>query len=878
MNAGAKLLRGKPLASFVSSTRGGGMLVACVLVMLTLTGVGGSAVDYAWREAQFEEFEARQRAAVAALGVRLGEQAQDPDTARALVDILEAMQPGFTGAAATIVQRADGAVEVTIGGEYAVEDLFGGSSAPETVEYVLLLRLETDRYEVALALDITTSMRDQISRGGGATGQRIVKMAALREAMWTASDVLGEVARDAPGAMLVSVVPFAGAVNVADTDAAGRTAAKERYVRMLAGAAKAGRALPMADVLAEARAAAGRGEGQWVDTFHSYGVGADMGPLRSQALPAAVLDDRDWDMRRTARTIDIADQRPEQPDWIVDDRDFWNGCLMARWGAYWAAAARPAGWDPTDRGNWPAETDVPGWSPAAPTLRAPLHLADAPPVAGEPHTLFTAYSWPDAAISRGAPAPQLPGNIAYGNSADHYMQVVMAKMLDDSSGGLDLRGVLGQSFTLDGRGRVGMNYWRDPRGGGHVNCPGTPILPLTGDKGALDGAIDDVAVIDLAPESFRWLPQPGQIQVGSSIVSTTFLVRGVVWALRTLSPLWRDVWDLPAAAGTRRPGVPCRPGEQGACDDRLNKAIVLVTDGGDWIGSIRSSRTSRAWSGANQDTNPPWLVNIQWGDLVCYDEGAGFLTEYREAWTQSTPNEFNQYFAAQGVALDANGRFANPEQMRSAFQVWGIDPTGLDVLKRFTPWELFRGPSGWAEDIAFDALMEPANGFGLGGRPVQTTGHCRPTSPFSAYGGVDEHVLVGSRAGPPREHHAPIPDVAPFHMRGIAPTDPNTGKWRHYGAPRDIRAFTTGIGRASFWGRLNDLFMDACRIAGQRRVRINVVYIGDQSAVPPILERCADVAGGDPGETDVLVTPDAAELEEAFRSLFVVRHSLHFLT
>ena len=173
-----------------------------------------------------------------------------------------------------------------------------------------------------------------------------------------------------------------------DTSLAGQTPGKERYVRLLTGA--------------DAGSAAARAtSGHWVDTFHHYGTGTNMDSLAQRNLPAASLANgaQDWEMNGT-ESIDVSSQVPALGTWSVNDQDFWNGCVMARWGAYWDAVAQPAGWTATDASNWPAKSDAARWTSGGLALTgAPLHLSDEPPDSGKPSTRFTAYSWPDARIS-----------------------------------------------------------------------------------------------------------------------------------------------------------------------------------------------------------------------------------------------------------------------------------------------------------------------------------------------------------------------------------------------------------------------------------------------------------------------------------------------
>ena len=307
-----------------------------------------------------------------------------------------------------------------------------------------------------------------------------------------------------------------------------------------------------------------------MDSFLQYGAGAGLGPVRRQFLPDDLLDDRDWNLRRTDVDIDVSAQIPGLRTWTVDDEDFWNGCLMARWGAYWNPAARPAGWRQADTDNWPVRQAVPAWTAASTALPAntPLHLSDAPPDGADPHTLFTAYSWPDARIS---------------GDADHLLQGAMQEMLSPN-----------YSFTLY-QTRRPLNFvdyatradndWSLPAGagaGGGINCPRNPITPLTEDPDVLAAAVADLAVIG-SPNLYKHHYQP---------LEGTYLHLGIVWGLRTLSPLWSGVWDIDDALGDERPVVPCAPGEQTAdCQANLVKSILIISDGGVNFGPGEVSRT-----------------------------------------------------------------------------------------------------------------------------------------------------------------------------------------------------------------------------------------------------------------------------------------------
>ena len=450
------------LRSFARSRDGGAIIVGGAIVLAMMAGVGAWMSNYAWREAQWEELRAAARAAVSAAGPLLAGAggAMDEQIKERVAGFASASMPGLTVRPEDVIVSYDAETDATtivVRGVYEFDDIWvtwGGG--PTAVESVVKSRLETQRYEVAVALDISGSMEEILPDG-------VVKLDGLKSAMTSVVDTLEDSAATTPGSMLVSIVPFASGVNVADTCnadpdtgscRAGRSPGKERYVRMLAGVRST-----ISQTLADARHARDSGvAGHWVDTFHQYGVGTDLGPLRRQFLPADLLDDVDWNLRREDVEIDVSTQIPGMGVWTVDDRDFWNGCMMARWGAYWDPAARPPGWTQDHAGNWPATRAVDGWSRAASPLPAdtPLFLSDAPPQADDLNTLFTAYSWPDARIS---------------GRADHLLQGGMMEMLNPNGRAGTFSTVVDQATAAD-------NDWSLlGRPGGGTLCPTVPIVP-----------------------------------------------------------------------------------------------------------------------------------------------------------------------------------------------------------------------------------------------------------------------------------------------------------------------------------------------------------------------------------------------------------------
>ena len=676
-----------------------------------------------------------------------------------------------------------GITTVSMTGAYTFSRIWRvGSETAEQIGESVDVTFEARRHEVAVAVDLSGSMGLKIP--GRESGTEVVKLDALKAAMAHVSTAMQTATATTPGSMMVSLVPFASAVNAADTAGAGalaeqgRTAGKERYLRMLAGAEGT-----RAQVLAAARA----GGGHWVDTFHHYGVGASTGSLRRQSLPEDLLEGRDWDLRRTNVKIDVSAAVPQLRTWTVDDEDFWNGCLMARWGAYWDPDARPTGWsvawaaEPSPRfradtrtRSWPATMAVDAWSARAAKLPATtaLHLSDAPPDADEPSTLFTAYSWPDARI---------------GGHADHRLQTVMARLLEVDRPGLpiDSRNTALPNYDLQGD-----NDWSVPNSrGGATLCPTTPLTPLTADLTTIGNAVDGLAVV--AP----YVPCRGCTEI-----STTYLHLGVVWGLRALSPLWRDVWGVQDVQKVRRPAVPCAPGESAACTRGLRKSILIISDGGNQPGLALKSTLRHA----GDNTNPPWEESP-----ICGLRGARFLRDYHATAALGTEAAFNARFSGYmdgstfgGTDLDTvldafhevGDRFANDTPERRTLRG--------DALGGLTPWKLFRGRSADVTDL----LMDETNGFGFERRPTQIGPLCRPTGPFGPYGRPNDHVYAGNAPQVGGGSLAPVPDVAPFHFRGVGRRAALTTRPGAHDAPQtlvvDLRT------------RLDDWFREACGIAG----------------------------------------------------------------
>ncbi len=501
--------------------------------------------------------------------------------------------------------------------------------------------------------------------------------------------------------------------------------------------------------------------------------------------------------------------------WAVDDEDFWNGCVMARWGAYWDAQARPPGWsaDAADV-NWPTTRAVPGWSPAAAGLPAdtPLHFSDAAPDAADPNTLFTAYSYSDARI---------------GSTADHRLQSVMLDLLEPDWQGLETA-------------TQGDNDWSvDADRGGASMCPPAPLIPLTEQVDVLRSAIDGLEAI----------PRHGPFNG----LSANYLHLGVVWGLRTISPLWRDVWQVEDAAARPRPATPCAAGDTAVgCDTDLHKSILIVSDGSNDVGFVARGR--------QHPPNPPDNARFDQDALGgCHPQ---WLPTYSAAAGERSEDAFNAHFSA---FVDTDGHFAagGMTTVLDAFHARG-DPLAdtptrrslrEHVLTGVTPWQIFRGVDRAG---AIDALLDPDNEFGFSGRPVQLHHFCGWSSVFGAYGRLDDATRVGESGALPATLLDPVHGAAPFKVdSGLV-------------SQSDIQSGLSG--------QLDDWLYESCALAGQRRVRINAIYMGPENYPKPldVLKECVRRAGGDP-ERDVYVTPTAQGLANAFTELFTIRRNLRFL-
>ena len=835
------------LRAFAKSRRGGAMLLTGFLGMTLLTSVGALMTNYSWREAQTEELRAALRAAVSSAGQmlsRVTETAVQQQIKERVAGVLGGLTPGLTVSAddVTVNYESDtGITRISIGGtaQYKYQKLWGGDGSEDDVNLprqTVAVTVDVDRYETVIAADVSPSMGNILE-----TGKTATRMAALKEAIEVAVQAMETASADNTGTMTIGLVPFGSVVNVGDTGGTGETAGKRRYAHLLGGAAHD-----------DASAVT---SGHWVDTFHNYGsTGGTWGnDLQTQTLPIFETP-KSWELRG-AWDIDLTDEAPGFGTWSVQREDFWNGCVMARWGAYWDEDARPddcvancqaqcadgdasctqcaAGCWHSDVsqnvGIWPARSDVDAWTPKSTALtNEPLHLSDAPPNTTDASTRFTAYSWPDTDVS---------------GTADARLHGALLETLNP--------GKLSDMHIVQ-YARGGSNKWSFTDSGGDWYCPAVSIQPLVEDATTLRASTD-------ALEAMTFIPNAR---------SGTFGHLGIVWGLRVLSPLWKDIWNTKDAANAKRPLTPCAEDETGThCRQFVKKTILLISDGENTLGrtSIRSTPVNDGDRGrVLHDTDyvfygSPSTNNLNIGGVggtVCSEFKDITSATFGDAVDDTTAAAFNQRFDN----LDANDQFSGDSlngvvaAVEKSMEVT-LPTAGKNVLANLTPWDLFRGGGFDADgNSVTDALVNTDNGFGLDGRPVYDDGACRATSSFTSYGRVEDLVQVGGQ---------PVAGVAPY-------------------------AGLTGHLQTAAKTRLNDWMLDACDLAKQRGVQIKIVFISTlfpeswvesrrrQEAVMEELRKCIDAAGGDRNK-DLYDSPTADSLTATFREIFSVRRNLRFL-
>lgn len=833
------------VAAFGADQRGGAMLYMGMMALTVLTSVGGVMANYAWREAQEVEIEAALRASVSAVG-QLLDRLGTPDSASVEAAIKDRVARFLDGLLASVdvddddislsYEAASRTTRITVGGQATAffDRLFGGGGAENATvglpTQTVAVQLLSTSYELALAVDLTKSMLVNMYDDDGSPST-VSRLNALRSAASVVSEVVAAQLQKDPNSIAVAVVPFGPTVNVADTTGVGDTAGKRRYARMLIGA----------HVDTDAARSSTH---HWVDTFHAYGTGRNMGELQSRKLPDFYLGSQDangaarstwtttadWDLTGD-EDIDVSGAAPPLGTWSVKRKDFWNGCVMARWGAYWHEDARPGGWDPDNPGaeNWPARTNVAEWTPAGTRLvEVPLHLSDEPPAAASPNTRFTAYSWPDAQIAR---------------NADGQLHGVMVELLDDAH----RAATAATEHTINDtrKGHIGLfsgyNDWSGRNkidgGDGGSSCMPQAILPLTSSTTTLSNAIGNLSV------------ERGH----GGRITHTFPHLGIVWGLRALSPLWSDVWS----DSGQRPLANCAAGETGThCTENLHKKIVFISDG---YSSVYGSQPGRIAQKAMATRANPRLISYTQQYAACRILGR-YSSRYGAAMGDTSEGAFNNRFGAYVDSTTKQFTSAGLTHLVDTFDMVVHNGTATTAQKTawttalsgLTPWQLFRGHGFLNTGHAVDRLM--AANLGLSGRPMLNDHICRRGMAFSPYGEPDDLVQVGGR---------PVAGVAPF--TSVATTTNPMSATR--AKQRDL---------ADTW------FHEACSIAGQRGVEIDIIFLGNRPGGASAsrfakLEECVDKAGGTANVNDVVTAPSQTDLRAALRSALQVTRELRFL-
>ena len=212
----------------------------------------------------------------------------------------------------------------------------------------------------------------------------------------------------------------------------------------------------------------------------------------------------------------------------------------------------------------------------------------------------------------------------------------------------------------------------------------------------------------------------------------TFLHLGIVWGLRTLSPLWRDVWDTQSVSGEALPRTPCESGGTTlGCSALAKKANVIISDGENWFGRTPLGRSFGSYErGTPVAANPAFATSSCDGVVSSGRYPDSLLaTAYRTAMSAETPAAF-----ANGFDVDSDGTFSATglAAVLDGFQAFhpttsGLDPNVLadqlvinayrarweNALDGMTPWQLFRGYDHrlTTQTDATDVLMTASNWF-----------------------------------------------------------------------------------------------------------------------------------------------------------------------
>ena len=278
-------------------------------------------IDYAWREAQWQEVRAAMRAAVAA-AAPLFSGAPNAATTRQIQERIAGFASGLVADLDITPERveltydaATGVYTIVARGVFPFERIWHGGRDPEPVADTIKVAQDSERIEVAIAVDVSWPMEERTPWGD----RQAPETRGYWRKFYMVSKALKEFADEVEGAggnVMLSLVPYGATVNVADTcdpdprtgECRGRqTPDKIRYLKMVLGydyddphtLGALGEFAPRNDP----------NNGHWVAAYHEYGVSSRSGHSAA-ALPAGAsaagqqpgVELREGLPRRTRRT------------------------------------------------------------------------------------------------------------------------------------------------------------------------------------------------------------------------------------------------------------------------------------------------------------------------------------------------------------------------------------------------------------------------------------------------------------------------------------------------------------------------------------------------------------------------------------------------